>query len=103
MLVALLDSRNVPTTTVSPETATLHPNWSSASVFDALRYACWLQTPAFRTNTYAAPELIALLFDPSPFTPVALLSSPMAPTTAVSPETATLNPNSSLLPVLDAF
>jgi hypothetical protein len=38
-----------------------------------------------------------------PFTPVALLSSPSAPATIVSPETATETPNSSPEAVFDAF
>ena len=40
-------------------------------------------------NTYAAPAAEALLSLCVPFTPVALLASPYAPTTTVSPEIAT--------------
>ena len=48
-----------------------------------------LVTSGPSANTYAAPESNTLLLLPSPFTPVALLSSKRAPTTTVSPEIAT--------------
>ena len=31
--------------------STVLPNSSSVAVFDAFRYACWLQVPFERTNT----------------------------------------------------
>ena len=48
-----------------------------------------------RTNTYAAPEPEALS-SAVVFTPVVLLSSELAPTTTVSPDTATETPKLSL-------
>ena len=45
--------------------------------------ACWAQVPPERTNTYAEPALVAGL------------SSMYAPTTAVSPDTATETPKRS--------
>ena len=88
---------------MSPEIATERPKLSFASVFDAFRYACWVQVTELRTNTYAAPALNALLSLSVPFTPVALLSSANAPTTTVSPEIATEKPKKSFAPVFDAF
>src|SRR5438552_11577936 len=89
---APLASPIAPTSAVSPETATEYPNWSPASVFEALRYACWLQFVPLRVKTYAAPAWVALMLLPSPLTPVALLFSWQAPTTTVSAEAPTAQP-----------
>ena len=56
-----------------------------------------------RTNTYTAPASSALLSPWSPLTPVALLSSNEAPTTKVSPDTATPWPKTSMAFVLEAL
>ena len=84
--LALLDSLKAPTTIVSPSMATEVPNPSYPSAFDALRYACWVQLLPERVKTYAAPAEPAEL---SPSPPLALLASPDAPTTTVSPLIAT--------------
>ena len=73
-------SRRAPTTAVSPETATDHPNTSLEAASEAVSLACWVQVTPERRKTYAEP---------------APLLSRYAPTTAVSPETATETPNSS--------
>src|SRR5438094_668368 len=60
-----LSSRYAPTTTVSPLTATDQPKLSPACVLPTaagFRYACWLQTPAVRAKTYAAPAAPANSF-----------------------------------------
>src|SRR6185295_2210048 len=54
-------------------------------------------------NAYAAPAWLALLSLPLPFTPVALLLSPCAPATTVSPEIAIASPNKSPDPVFEAL
>ena len=59
--------------------------------------------PPSRTKTYPAPDRKALLSAWFPLTPAALLSSRSAPTTTVSPDTATEWPNKSPAPVLDAL
>src|SRR6266700_851009 len=100
--MALLASKGALTTIVSPEIATTYPNRSFAPVFEALRYACWLQFVPRRTKTYAAPESVALLLAWFPLIPIALLSSCSAPTTMGSPDTAT-GPNTSFAPVLEAL
>jgi hypothetical protein len=56
-----------------------------------------------RTNTYAAPDWAALLSLWFPSTPVALLSSPTAPTTTVSSEADTDHPSWSSAPVFEAL
>ena len=76
-------SHLAPTTAVSPPTATEKPNASFAAASLAVSFACWVQLVPVRTNTYAEPE----------FVPAS--SSHKAPTTAVSPLTATDQPNSS--------
>ena len=68
---------------LSPEIATLKPKLSNTAPSAAVSLACWLQLFPERMNTYAEPEL-------GPAS-----SSPKAPTTAVSPETATLKPKKS--------
>ena len=40
-----------PTTAVSPETATEHPNWSPAAASEAVSFCCSVQVPPERTNT----------------------------------------------------
>lgn len=52
---------------------------------------------------YTAPEFVALLSDWFPLMPIALLSSPIAPTTIVSPLIATEQPKQSVESVFDAF
>ena len=101
--VMLPSSPNAPTTIVSPETATDSPKPSYASAFDAFRYAACVHIPStLRVYTYAAPAIGAKWFgDPS--VDVMLPSSYLAPTTIVSPETATDQPNSSFLSAFDAF
>ena len=74
---------SVPTTAVSPETATEMPKMSFDAASEAVSFCCWLQRVPLRTNTYAEP-----LSRPAS-------SSPYAPTTAVSPDTATEMPKSS--------
>ena len=55
-------------------------------MFEALRYACWVQSEPSRTKTYAAPAANAEVSVSSPSIPVALLDSRGAPTTMVFPE-----------------
>src|SRR5438105_267044 len=68
-------------------------------------YACCDQDAPVRTNTYAAPDCAAELSEPSPSTPVAALSSPLAPTASVLPslDSATLVPNKSSASVFEAL
>ena len=63
---------------MSPDTATEYPKKSSAAASAAVSLPCSAQVTPERTNTYAEPAPPA---------------SPGAPTTAVSPETATEVPN----------
>ena len=86
--LALLDSSDAPTASVSPERARPRPNKSLASELEALMYACCDHVPSVRVNTYTAPLSSRLLSSWSPPIPVALLSSPLA-TANVSPERAT--------------
>src|SRR5215204_6618230 len=86
-----MSSNPAPTTMVSLLTATDWPRRSSDAPSDAVSLAFWvrvpLQPPTGFTNTCAEPWL--------PFTP---MSSKCAPTTTVSPLTATENPNCSSNP-----
>ena len=93
--VVLLSSQGAPTTTVSPETATDEPNWSPACVVPT---AAASDRPAASTSSRCARRRRprrhqAALSLGVLFTPVVLLSSSRAPTTTVSPETATELPN----------
>ena len=60
------------------------PKWSPAAPSEATSFCCSLHTVPDLTNTYAEPA-----FDPP------AVSSPYAPTTAVSPETDTEQPKQS--------
>src|SRR6266540_2518834 len=77
---ASVSSEMAPTTAVSPLTATERPKVSLAAASLAVSFACWLQLVPLRTNTYAEPASIL---------------SPEAPTTSVSPVTATEKPKMS--------
>src|SRR5688572_9776849 len=75
-----------PTTTVSPDTATGSPNPSPLAASEANRWACSAQADPERSNTYAEPAK-----PPAPG-----VASRGAPTTVVSPDTATDQPKRSL-------
>src|SRR5262245_51763832 len=79
-------------------------SWSS--VFEALRYACCVHVVPDRTKTYAAPafdaESSASATGPGS-APVGPLASAVAPTTIVSPETATEYPKRSSTSGFDAL
>ena len=94
MPVALLSSQRALTAKVSPDSATQVPNMSSASVLDALMYACCDHIPPLRVNTYTAPDAERVLSAWLPPIPVAFPSSIMAPTATVLPsaDSATLVP-----------
>src|SRR5262245_121284 len=100
-------SRQDPTAIVlpSPEIADDWPNSNHERVFEALRYACWLQVVPERVNTYAAPAEVIVLSDWLPLTPVALLDSSTALTTSVLPssETPRVQPKKSFESVFDAL
>jgi len=49
--MAPLSSSRAPITTVSLDTATAKPKKSANSVFEALRYACWIQFVPLRKKT----------------------------------------------------
>src|SRR6266545_3212053 len=82
---AMVSPNGAPTTAVSPLIPTASPNRSPDAASLAVSFACWLQPVPLRTNTYAEPA-----------SGPASVSSEMAPTTAVSPPTATERPKVSL-------
>src|SRR5262249_26732221 len=84
---------NRPTTAVSPQIATEPPSWSLVRPSDAVSFACCVQIvpPGVRTNTYAEP-----------WSMLAPMSSPLAPTTTVSRPIATEVPKKSFAAPSDA-
>src|SRR4029453_17869823 len=68
-----------PTSAVSPEMETLTPNSEPSSASEGTSFCCSVQTPPSLTKMYAAAG-----WPPVP---------PGAPTTSVSPSTATEKPN----------
>ena len=77
-------AKGAPIRAVSPLTATEIPNWSNSTPSEARSLACCVQSPpASRTKLYTAPESVPRS------------SSPGAPSTAVSSNTATDAPKRS--------
>ena len=73
----LSSSRTAPITVVSPEMATSTPKWSTGAPSEGRSLACWTQSDPSKWKMYAEPQSLALS------------SSHIAPTTAVSPSMAT--------------